>query len=51
MNEDLKLVEIDAITEGSPFSMHDLKAMLSLARKGIKEIIRLEKEYLSLAIA
>lgn len=51
MNEDFKLVEIDAITEGSPFSMNDLKAMLSLARKGIKEIIRLEKGHLSLVIA
>lgn len=51
MNEDLKLVEIDAITEGNPFTMNDLKSMLSLARKGIKEIIRLEREHLSLTIA
>ncbi len=51
MNEDLKFVEIDAITEGNPFTMNDLKSMLSLARKGIKEIIRLEREHLSLTIA
>jgi len=50
MNEHLKLVEVDAITEGNPFSSNELKKMLSLARSGIKQIIEIEKEYISLTI-
>ncbi|MCK4233083.1 ribonuclease PH [candidate division WOR-3 bacterium] len=48
MNEDLKLVEINAITEGTPLPMEELNGMLSLAKKGIKEIIRFERMNLSL---
>jgi ribonuclease PH len=51
MNEELKLIEISAITEGNPFSLNELKRMLSLARKGIKEIIEIERETLSLTLA
>lgn len=51
MNEDLKLIEISAITEGNPFSVNEFKSMLKLARKGIEEIIEIEKESLSLTIA
>lgn len=51
MNEDLRLIEISAITEGMPFSFNELKRMLSLARKGIEEILEIEKETLSLTLA
>jgi len=50
MNEEFKLVEIEGITEGNPFTRNDLNSMVSLAKKGIEEIIRLEREHLSLAI-
>jgi ribonuclease PH len=48
MDENLRIIEIDAITEGKPFSMNEFNRMLSYARKGIQKIIKLQKEYVSL---
>jgi ribonuclease PH len=48
MNEDLRIIEISAITEGKPFSMNECNKMLSYARKGIQEIIRFQKKHLEL---
>jgi ribonuclease PH len=50
MDEDLRIIEIGAITEGRPFSKNEFNRMLSYARKGIKEIIDLQKKHLSLAL-
>jgi len=50
MNENMKFVEIDGITEGNAFSKRDLNGMLSVAGKGIKEIIELQRENLSLKL-
>jgi len=50
MNEEKRLIEIDATTEGDPFSMKELNNMLSLAGKAIDKIVNLEKKYLSLTI-
>ena len=51
MNDRQELIEINAITEGNPFTMRNLEKMLSLAKKGIQDIIELHKEYVSLDIA
>ena len=51
MDEDLRIIEIGAITEGEPFSMKEFNRMLSYARKGIQAIIQLQKTHLSLTLA
>jgi ribonuclease PH len=51
MNERNEIIEIHAVTEGNPFSVGDLDTMLSLANKGIQQIIDLQREYLSLELA
>jgi len=40
------LVEIQGTAEGSPFSDEEFTKLLSLARKGIKELVALQKEAL-----
>ncbi|NQT80557.1 MAG: ribonuclease PH [Candidatus Aminicenantes bacterium] len=41
-----QLVEIQAAAEKKPFSRKDLSSLLSIANKGIKEIIQVQKEVL-----
>src|SRR5437773_4399575 len=43
MTEDGKLVELQATAEGAPYSRAELDAMLTLAHKGIKELIVQQK--------
>jgi ribonuclease PH len=40
------LVEIQGTAEGAPFSEDELTAMLRLARKGIGELVTLQKQVL-----
>jgi ribonuclease PH len=51
MNERKEIIEINAVTEGNPFTMGDLKKILSLANNGIQQIIDLQRQYLSLELA
>jgi ribonuclease PH len=44
LTEEGGLVEIQGTAEGAPFSDEELGAMLKLARKGIAELVRLQKE-------
>lgn len=44
MTEDLDFVELQASGEEATFSDTELASMLTLARKGIKEIVKLQKE-------
>lgn len=46
MTESGKLVEIQGTAEADPFSEEDLQALLSVAKKGIFEIIKKQKETL-----
>ncbi len=46
MTESGKLVEIQGTAEADPFSEEDLQALLSVAKKGISEIIKKQKETL-----
>jgi ribonuclease PH len=39
-----KIVEIQGTAEGIPFSFEDLNILLKLAKKGIKELINIQKE-------
>ena len=41
------LVEIQGTAEGAPFTEEQLVALLKLARKGIGELVTLQKEVLS----
>lgn len=41
-----EIVEIQATAEGAPFGEEELALMLSLARKGINELIQIQKEVL-----
>lgn len=43
-----KLVEIQGTAEGSPFSEQDMGKLLHLAKKGIKELIQIQKKYIKL---
>ena len=45
-----KIVEIQGTAEKEPFSSTDLDALLSLAKKGIGEIIEIEKEIIGVII-
>ena len=44
MTSDLKYVEIQGTSEGEPLSEEDLQKLLSLAKKGIKELIEKQRE-------
>lgn len=46
MTEGGQFVEVQGTAEKSPFSREDLNALLSLADKGIRELISIQKEYL-----
>jgi len=48
MTEKEELVEIQGTGEDNPFSLKQLEEMLYLSRKGIKEIINLQKEAMGL---
>jgi ribonuclease PH len=39
MSEDGRMIELQATAEGAPYSRTELDAMISLAHKGIKELI------------
>ena len=39
MAEDGRMIELQATAEGAPYSRAELDAMISLAHKGIKELI------------
>jgi len=41
------LVEIQGTAEGAPFSEEELLALLNLARKGIGELVTLQKQVLA----
>ncbi len=45
-----KLVEVQATAEGSPFSMARLNSLIRLARKGIAQIEKLQKETLGIPL-
>ena len=47
MTEDGRLVELQATAEGAPYTRGDLDSMLSLAFKGIKELIVAQKRALA----
>lgn len=46
-----KLVEVQATAEGSPFSNRALQEMLSLAKKGIRDIIEIQKKAIGQGIS
>ncbi len=46
MTEGGQFVEVQGTAEKSPFSREDLNTLLSLADKGIRELISIQKEYL-----
>ncbi len=46
MNENLGFIEIQGTAEGTPFSNAEMDAMLDLARKGISEILALQRQAL-----
>ena len=46
MTGDGNMVEIQGTAEGSPFSQSDLDEMLSRARKGVAELIKIQKKVL-----
>jgi ribonuclease PH len=47
MTEDGRLVELQATAEGAPYSRSELDSMLTLAHKGIKELIVAQKRALA----
>lgn len=47
MNDAMAFIEIQGTAEGAPFSNDDMNHMLELGRKGISEIIALQKEALA----
>ena len=49
MGEDGRLIELQATAEGQPFSRAELDAMLTLAGKGVAELIAAQKEALQLS--
>ncbi|MCK4905668.1 ribonuclease PH [bacterium] len=50
MTNNGKIVEIQGTAEKEPFSFTDLDGMLSLAKKGIAEIIEIEKEIVGIIV-
>ncbi|MHA1235514.1 MAG: ribonuclease PH [Promethearchaeota archaeon] len=47
-NEDFELIEIQGTAEGAPFNKEKLNEMLDLGQKGVKELIKLQKQVLNL---
>jgi len=45
-----KIVEIQGTAEGSPFSFEDLTTLTNLAKKGIEELIHLQKQILNMNV-
>ncbi|MDX1583099.1 MAG: hypothetical protein R3338_05795, partial [Thermoanaerobaculia bacterium] len=45
-NEDLEFVELQGTAEGRAFSEEEAKQMISLARKGIEQLLASQKEVL-----
>ncbi len=43
-----KLVEVQATAEGHPFSRNEMEALVSLAQKGIKELVHLQRAHVRL---
>ena len=43
-----KFVEIQGTAEGSPFTGKEMNAVLSLAKRGIRHLIKLQKKYINL---
>lgn len=43
-----KLVEVQGTAEGHPFSRNEMEALVSLAQKGIKELVRLQRAHVRL---
>jgi len=46
MNEAGDLIEVQATAEGHPFSLSQLEELLDLARRGVDQLIALQKEHL-----
>jgi len=46
MTESGKIVEVQGTAEGTPFSEKDLLQLLAFAKKGIKELISIQKKVL-----
>jgi len=46
LTDDGKIIEVQATAEKKPFSREELKELLDLAEKGIKELIKAQKEIL-----
>ena len=46
LTESGKIVEIQGTAEGEPFSQEDYSRLMSLAQKGISQLIQLQKEVL-----
>ena len=47
-NEDLELIEIQGTAEGAPFNKESLNKMLDIGQKGVKELIKIQKQVLNL---
>ncbi len=48
MTDEGKIVEIQGTGEESPFSMEDLNELLTIAQKGIKQMVQVEKDSLKM---
>jgi ribonuclease PH len=47
MTEAGGFIEVQGTAEGAPYSQEELNAMLDLARKGISELVELQKQALA----
>jgi ribonuclease PH len=47
MTEKGGFIEVQGTAEGAPYTQDELNAMLNLARKGIAELIELQKQALA----
>jgi len=47
-NEDFELIEIQGTAEGAPFNKEKLNEMLDLGQKGVKELVKAQKQVLNL---
>ena len=50
MTSEGKFVEIQGTAEGEPFSEEELAALLSLAKRGNLELVRLQREALAASV-
>ena len=48
MNEDLEFIEVQGTAEGDAFSSDQLIKLLDLGKKGIKQVIKIQKEVLNI---